>query len=282
MSENHHRDARSRMLGVYERRRSRRLKDWVYRLLQPPNPFVMNPAEAIEAPLGKWNLYLGGAGSHTPVYVNIDLFPVPGVDVVADAERLPFPDNSFQRVECDAVLEHVRDACRVMREIERVLKPGGVAHVVAPFCHPFHEYPRDYRRFTLDGIRELAGDLDVVASGWRTGPTATMLVFILEYVKVWLPWRILRIGVHGVLGWILFPLRYLDLILFRSVRVGRIGNHCYLWLQKASTESFTVPKRQEQVPSLEHRILSSGCPPILPLKTEGSRLVLGDVDPGNR
>ncbi len=62
---------------------------------------------------------------------------------------------------------------------------------------------------------------------WRTGPTATMLVFTLEYVKLLLPWRWWRVVSHGVLGWVLFPLRYLDLWLLRSREVGRIGNHCF-------------------------------------------------------
>jgi SAM-dependent methyltransferase len=166
-------------------------------------------------------------------YVNVDLFGLRGVDVVASAEQLPFRAGLFQRVECDAVLEHVERPERVMAEIERVLAPGGFAHIVVPFCHPFHEYPRDFRRFTPDGLRQLAGGLEVVAEGWRTGPTATLLVFLLEYVKVWLPWRAARVIAHGVLGWLLFPLRYLDLILLRSRRAGQIGNHCYVWLRKA-------------------------------------------------
>jgi len=150
----------------------------------------MNPAEPKDFPLGRWNLYIGGAGRSVPGYVNIDLFALPGVDVVADAEQLPFPSNRFQRVECDAVLEHVRDPRRVMCEIRRVLAPGGYVHLVTPFCHPFHAYPNDFRRFTIDGLKELAGDLVVVAEGWRTGPTATLLVFVLEYVKILLPFPI--------------------------------------------------------------------------------------------
>ena len=198
----------------------------------------MNPREGdIDAPLGRWNLYIGGAGSEVEGYVNVDLFALPGVDVVADAEHLPFADSTFQRVECDAVLEHVRQPYEVMAEIRRVLRPGAFAHVVTPFCHPFHEYPRDYRRFTIDGLEELARPLSVVARGWRTGPTATMLVFILEYVKLWSRQRWWRMLAHGVLGWLLFPLRYLDLLFFARPECGRIGNHCYVWLQKRDSEN---------------------------------------------
>ena len=205
------------------------------RTLTPPLPLIHNPREPRDFPLGRWNLYIGGAGRRVPGYLNLDILSVPGVDVRADAEQLPFPSGVFTRVECDAVLEHVRDPERVMGEIERVLAPGGYAHLVTPFCHPFHEYPRDYRRFTLDGLKQLVnGRLEVVAEGWRTGPTATMLVFTLEYVKMWLPWKAWRVIAHGALGWLLFPFRYLDLLFLRSSQAGRIGNHCYLWLKKES------------------------------------------------
>jgi SAM-dependent methyltransferase len=221
------------MQEVYARRRSRSLRSRLHRALQPPAPFIRNPAEPLDFPLGRWNLYIGGGGSDPEGYVNLDLFALPGVDVAADAESLPFPADLFQRVECDAVLEHVRHPEKVVQEIARVLAPGGYAHIVTPFCHPFHQYPQDYRRFTLDGLKLLAGsELEVVAEGWRTGPTATVLIFLLEYVKIWLPWRPWRILAHGILGWLLFPLRYFDLLLFRLPRAGDIGNHCYLWLRK--------------------------------------------------
>ena len=188
-------------------------------------------------PLGARNLYIGGAGVRPDGYVNLDLFAVPGVDVAADVERLPFPDNTFHAVECDAVLEHVRSPERAMAEIERVTVPGGLVHLVTPFCHPFHEYPRDYRRFSIDGLKELASGMEVVSEGWRTGPTATLLVFFIEWAKLWSASKAWRALAHGILGWALAPFRYLDLLLLRSKSAGRIGNHCYVWLKKRAPES---------------------------------------------
>ena len=67
-------------------------------------------------------------------WVNLDLAPLPGVDVVhdLDAGPLPFPDASFELIECVNVLEHVEDLTAVMRELHRVLEPGGVLFATAP------------------------------------------------------------------------------------------------------------------------------------------------------
>jgi SAM-dependent methyltransferase len=195
--------ASDRLSDFYLRRASHHWADRFRRILEPPPPLVQNPREPTDFPLGPWNLYIGGAGRTVAGYVNLDIMAMPGVDVVADAHHLPFAAELFQRVECDAVLEHVRDAAVVMEEIRRVTAPGGYVHLVTPFCHPFHEFPADFRRFTLDGLKQLATSMEVVAEGWRTGPTATLLVIVIEYVKLLVPCRAWRALVHFALGWIL-------------------------------------------------------------------------------
>src|SRR5207249_81157 len=47
-----------------------------------------------------------------------------------DAHQLRFPDNSFDVVYCRWVLEHVADPIRVLSEMKRVLRPGGMVYVV--------------------------------------------------------------------------------------------------------------------------------------------------------
>jgi SAM-dependent methyltransferase len=51
---------------------------------------------------------------------------------LATAERLPFADGSFDFVWIFDVLEHVEDPELVLREVARVLKPGGGFHIVLP------------------------------------------------------------------------------------------------------------------------------------------------------
>lgn len=50
---------------------------------------------------------------------------------LADVEELPFPDASFDFVLCVEVLRYLPDASACIREMGRVLKPGGVALVTA-------------------------------------------------------------------------------------------------------------------------------------------------------
>jgi ubiquinone/menaquinone biosynthesis C-methylase UbiE len=89
--------------------------------------------------------------------VNVDLVALPGVDVVANAEALPFRTATFQRVECDAVIEHVERPGLVMSQIVRVLAPGGFAHVVVPFCHPFSRIPARLQALHTRWIRTARG-----------------------------------------------------------------------------------------------------------------------------
>ncbi|MBE3007592.1 class I SAM-dependent methyltransferase [Microbispora sp. NEAU-D428] len=59
-----------------------------------------------------------------------------GDAVVGDALDMPFPDASFDRVIAAEVLEHIPDDMAAMREIVRVLKPGGRAAITVPSFLP--------------------------------------------------------------------------------------------------------------------------------------------------
>ena len=58
-------------------------------------------------------------------YTTTDLFS-PLADVKADICNLPFEDNSFDIIFCNHVLEHIPDDTKAMKELYRVLKPGGM------------------------------------------------------------------------------------------------------------------------------------------------------------
>jgi ubiquinone/menaquinone biosynthesis C-methylase UbiE len=69
-----------------------------------------------------------------------ELFDLPGTFRVTDAERLDFPDNSFDLVYSHGVLHHTPDTAAAIREIHRVLRPGGKAVVML-----YHRDSYNYR-----------------------------------------------------------------------------------------------------------------------------------------
>lgn len=88
-------------------------------------------------------------------YVTMDVIPRDQPTVVADAHRLPFKDGSFDSVVARALIEHVEEPERVIAEVARVLKPGGVLKFSAPFMYPIHDAV-DYHRFTIYAIKAMA------------------------------------------------------------------------------------------------------------------------------
>jgi SAM-dependent methyltransferase len=64
-------------------------------------------------------------------YTTTDLLS-PLADVKADICNLPFPDNEYDIILCNHVLEHIPDDTKAMQELYRVLKPGGMAILQIP------------------------------------------------------------------------------------------------------------------------------------------------------
>lgn len=94
-------------------------------------------------------------------YKILDKVPDHNPDIVGDVHELPMPDNSVDAVICIAVLEHVEEPLRAMKEIHRVLKPGGYAFIYVPFLYYYHPMPgyyKDFYRFTYDGIQYMTKD----------------------------------------------------------------------------------------------------------------------------
>lgn len=89
-------------------------------------------------------------------YIGCDLSPKLEGIIACPADKLIFTSGSFDAVVCFQVLEHVREPWRVMEECKRVLKPGGILMVTAPFIFSYHASPQDFYRFTHEGLQYLA------------------------------------------------------------------------------------------------------------------------------
>lgn len=82
--------------------------------------------------------------------IGIDIISGDGVDLVADVHELSshLPAASVDAVYCVAVWEHLLMPWKVVLEMNRVMKPGGVAWIVTHKSFPVHDAPWDFYRFS--------------------------------------------------------------------------------------------------------------------------------------
>ena len=98
---------------------------------------------------------IGGGTAHIKEICSevicIDILRFPGIDVVADAHRLPFADGSLAALVMLDVLHHLERPIEFFREAARVLRPRGRLVMIEPamtplarrFYEKFHEEPVD-------------------------------------------------------------------------------------------------------------------------------------------
>ena len=94
-----------------------------------------------------------------------------GIDIVSDICAMPVEDSSFDAVLCTEVLEHVTNPVDALRELSRVLRPGGKIILTAPFCSLTHFAPYHYstgfnKYFYMHHLGQLGfKDITVVENG---------------------------------------------------------------------------------------------------------------------
>lgn len=76
-------------------------------------------------------------------------------DVFYDGKHIPFGDNYFDCIFSSEVFEHVFNLDQIIKELNRVLKPGGNILVTVPFTWIEHDIPYDFARYTSFGITHL-------------------------------------------------------------------------------------------------------------------------------
>lgn len=115
--------------------------------------------------------------------VGLDVYPSDVTCLVADAHGLPFHDGVFDAVWIQAVLEHVLDPPRVVDEIRRVLRPGGLVYAETPLMQQVHEGAYDFCRFTENGHRFLFRWFEVLDSGVVLGPGVALRWSLRHFVR---------------------------------------------------------------------------------------------------
>jgi ubiquinone/menaquinone biosynthesis C-methylase UbiE len=105
----------------------------------------------------------GGSGNFkefAPNVTSTDIVPLPWIDVVADAQDLPFPDQSFDNIVMFDVLHHIENVSLFFNQALRVLRPGGRVAIMEPYIscmsypiyHFLHPEPVDFKQDPLAWI----------------------------------------------------------------------------------------------------------------------------------
>ena len=94
----------------------------------------------------------------------LDLDPGAGATYTADlcAENPDVPGDRFACVFCTEVLEHTLQPFDAVRELHRILVPGGHLVLTTPFNFRIHGPLPDCWRFTEHGLRALLGAFEIV------------------------------------------------------------------------------------------------------------------------
>jgi SAM-dependent methyltransferase len=114
-------------------------------------------------------------------YDGNDVEPGPRIKYVSPVESLPIPDESYDVVLCTQVMEHVRHPHQALREMTRVLAPGGHLLMTTHGVYPFHPHPGDYWRWTRQGFEAMFEDteglelVDLVPHGGSGSAMAILL-----------------------------------------------------------------------------------------------------------
>jgi SAM-dependent methyltransferase len=141
-----------------------------------------------------------------------------------DGQVIPFPDDSFDGVLCTEVLEHVPEAGAFVREMHRVLKPGGLALVTLPWSARFHYQPYDYHRYTPTSLQLIFAPFRECTIRPRgTDFSAIASKSVVAYAR-----NLLRLKPVAPAGWLMIPFRLLGAFLglpflFAALALGHAG-----------------------------------------------------------
>ena len=174
-----------------------------------------------------------GSTKYQDGVINVDIELFPNVDIVADGCQLLFADGTFDAVISEAVIEHVRYPGKFINESKRVIRKGGAAFIIAPFVHPFHSYPSDFQRYSIEGLKALFEEFQEVECGVYRGPNVAFVNFFSDYLSILLCFNIIpiRMFFKYLFTLILFPVKFLD-IFFNNHKNGHLLAHCVFYIGK--------------------------------------------------
>lgn len=115
------------------------------------------------------------------IRIDTDVSMTANASIICDGHDLPFMDASIDGIIVQAVLEHVVDPQRCVKEMYRTLKDTGIVYSEIPFMQQVHMGRFDFTRFTHLGHRRLFRHFEEIESGLVAGP-GTSLAWCCSYL----------------------------------------------------------------------------------------------------
>jgi SAM-dependent methyltransferase len=154
------------------------------------------------------------------------------VDIVADAHFLPFKEGVFDGAILQAVIQCTKDPGRVVSEVYRGLRAGGLVYGSIPLCQEEAMTPVDYWRWTTEGTRLLFGGFKEIELGIASGPFVALFNIILSIAKNWSKDKDLNFVIWYFLLWLSYPLNLLDILTCKNRRLMAAAAALYYVGQK--------------------------------------------------
>lgn len=119
--------------------------------------------------------------SSIDAYVSIDPSPVGELDLVGDGRALPVRDETVDAIILSEVIEHIpiEELPGFLREMRRVLKPGGYLLANVPFIYPVHG-AADYNRPTFHGLAHILESCGFSYEIWLGGSYVEVPLHVLD------------------------------------------------------------------------------------------------------
>ncbi len=155
-------------------------------------------------------------------YVGVD-YDSPGAPILGDAHSLPFLDNSFDFVLSISVLEHIRFPFIMIREVNRVLKPGGRFIGTVAFLEPFHDSFYHHSHMGLINLLHYGGFkiIQIAPSrGWSGLVALAKMALFPKMAKPLVKLLVMPLQALHLLWWRLFFSRYNS----RATEIYRLKN----------------------------------------------------------
>ena len=170
--------------------------------------------------------------------INIGLATRGDVDICIDICDIPLLNDSLDLILSSSVLEHVYDPEQAVKEMFRVVKPGGYIYTEIPFMRAYHMIPVDYQRYTISGIEELhkRHGFTLVSKGICSGPFTALVLFFVDFCGSLFSFNnYMKAIVRLILLIILHPMKYLDRF-FENSKWAEINACNFYYIGKKNKE----------------------------------------------